>query len=292
MNHNVYHSIAEKLPTMSKSHKKIAKFILENTNTVPFFTVAKMAKKAEVSEATVVRFAVQLGYSGYPELQQHMQNSVQQQLTTVERLQMSSQVYEGKEQGIYDIFQDDIENIKTTMGKLDISAFNNAVNAILNAKKVYISANRSAASLGVFLQYYLNIVLENTELIRSVEELPEQLYKLDSRDVVFGISFARYSSSTVKTMAFAKKQGAKTIVLTDNLLSPLVPNSDIVLTAASQVPTFIDSFAAPLSLINALVTHVGKERINDVDCHLEKMEEIWEQLGIFYQKGHEESNES
>ena len=281
---NVFEHIAENMNQLSKSHKKIANYLLKNSNIVPFFKVATLAKKADVSEATVVRFATTLGYSGYPEMQQHMQNSIQEQLTTMERLKMSSHVYDDKEKAIYDIFNDDISNIKSTMENLDIEAFHKAAQLLLNAKKIYISANRSTASLGIFLHYYLNIILENSELLGSFEVIPEQLYSLNEDDVVIGISFARYSSSTINTVAFAKDMGASTISITDNLLSPLFQYSDVTLTASSDMPSFIDSFTAPLSLINALIVYLGKEREQEVEIRLTRMEEIWGKFGSFYKK--------
>lgn len=281
-NKNVYQLIAEKMSTMSKLQEKLASYILHNTNTVPFYTVATLAKEAGVSEASVVRFAVFLGYSGYRELQSEMQNSVQMQLTTKERLKMSSQVYDDSNQAIYDIFKDDMANIKTTMENLDSEAFFDAVNLLQNGKDVHISANRSATSLGLFLQYYLDIILGNAHLLGPVENKPEQLYRLDAEDVVVGISFSRYSTSTVNIMAFAKEQGATTIVITDNLLSPLVPYGDVVLTASSELPTVFDSFVAPLSLINTLIAFVGKKRMDDSEERLEKLEGIWERFGTFY----------
>lgn len=282
---NVYQHIAEKMHLMSKSQLKIAKYILENTNSVPFLNVAKLANKAKVSEATVVRFATFLGFSGYPELQQYMQDSVKQQLTIAERLNLSLQEYGEEEKGVYGIFQDDLVNLKTTMEKLDIQAFFKAVDLLLQANKIYVVANRSAVSLGVFLQYYLDIILGNTELIQSVEIMAERLYQLDQTDVVIGISFARYSSSTIQIMAYAKERGATTIAITDNLLSPLIPYAAVSLTASSQIPSFFDSFVAPLSLINALVAFVGKKKTNEVNERLAKLEEMWEQLGIFHMKG-------
>ncbi len=281
---NIFQHIAENIPRLSRSHKKIANYIIKNSNIVPFFKVATLAKKAEVSEATVVRFATTLGYSGYPEMQQYMQNSIQEQLTTTERLKMSSHVYGDKEQAIYDIFNNDIDNIKSTMENLDMESFHRAATILLNANKVYISANRSAASLGVFLQYYLNIILEKSEILGSFESISEQLYSLDQDDVVIGISFARYSSSTINTIAFAKDMGASTIAITDNLLSPLLQHSDITLTASSDMPSFIDSFAAPLSLINSLIVYLGKEREKEVENRLDEMEKIWSKFGTFYKK--------
>ncbi|WP_339225762.1 MurR/RpiR family transcriptional regulator [Bacillus sp. PS196] len=279
---NVYQLIAEKMPAMSKSQEKLAAYIINNPNTVPFYTVATLAKLTGVSEASVVRFAVFLGFSGYRELQNQMQNSVQMQLTTRDRLKMSSQVYDDSNQDIYDIFKDDIANIKSTMENLDSKAFLDAANLLINGKEVYISANRSATSLGLFLQYYLDIIIGNAQLLGPVENKPEQLYRLNEKDVVVGISFSRYSTSTVNMIAFAKERGATTIVITDNFLSPLVPHADVVLTASSQLPTFFDSFVAPLSLINTLIAFVGKKRMNDSEDRLEKLEEIWERFGTFY----------
>jgi DNA-binding MurR/RpiR family transcriptional regulator len=281
---NVYQHISEMIPQMSKSQVKIAKYILENLNTVPFFTVGKLAKMTGVSEATVVRFATYLGYSGYPEFQQLMQASVQQQLTTMERLEMSFQVYDEKEKGVYEIFQDDIANIKSTMEKMDMQTFLNAVESLVHSERVYVVASRSAVSLGVFLEYYLNIVLGNTSFIKTVEEISDQLYGLNKKDVVIGISFARYTRSTVDIMAYAREKGATTIAITDHFLSPLIRYADLPLVAASHMPSFIDSFVAPLSLINALVTYVGKNRSVPFQARLKKLEETWDHFHIFYKE--------
>lgn len=279
---NIYQMIAEKMPMMSKSQKKLATYILENTNTVPFYTVATLSKRAGVSEASVVRFAVFLGFSGYRELQSEMQQSVQKQLTTRERIKISSQVYDDSNQGIYDIFKDDIANIRSTMENLDTKALLDAVDLLLKGKEIYITANRSSVSLGMFLEYYLDIILGNTHLLGPVEIKPEELHRLNEKDVVIGISFARYSMSTVNMMSYAKELNATTIAITDNLRSPLIPHADVVLTASSQLPTFFDSYVAPLSLINTLITFVGQKRMEESEERLEKLEDIWDRFGTFY----------
>jgi len=279
---NVYKHIAEQMPTMSKSNLRIAKYILENPNTVPFLTGDKLAKITEVSPATVVRFATFLGYSGYPELQQYMQSSAQQQLTTTERLKISKEVYNDQDQSVYDIFLDDISNIKSTLERLDTEVFKRAVESLIKAKRVYIVANRSATALGVFLQYYLQFLLEQVELIHSIENVSERIYDLNKDDVVIGISFARYTKSTIKVLSYAKEKEATTVAITDNLLSPLIPYADIPLTASSQMPAFIDSFVAPLSLINALIISAGKEKEENFQDKLESLEGIWDKFDIFY----------
>ncbi|MCP8616139.1 MurR/RpiR family transcriptional regulator [Salirhabdus salicampi] len=279
---NVYQLIAEKVPSMSKSQEKIATYILENPTNVPFLTVRKLAQLTNVSEATIVRFATFIGYTGFPEFQQAMQDSLQKQLTTTERLQMSSKVYNDQNRSIFDLFQDDMDNIQDTIRSLDVSSFQKAVDVLLHARKVYILANRSAMSLGIFMDYYLRIVLDNVENVTSYELISERFYNLDKEDVVIGISFPRYTKSTVQSFAYAKQRGATTICLTDNLLSPLVPNADISLTASSRMPSFIDSFVAPLSLINAIITQLGNKKQIDIKEKLDQLEQMWDHLDIFY----------
>lgn len=281
---DVYRHIAEQMPHMSKSQKKIASYILENPNTVPFFTVSKLAKMTEVSEATVVRFATFLGYSGFPELQQYMLDAVEKQLTTVERLEMSRTVYNEEEKGIYEIFQDDLANIQTTIEKLDIASFKKAAHALLHAEIIYIVASRSAVSLGFFLEYYFDMILGNCELVKAADSVYERLHGLNENDVVVGLSFSRYTKKTIDIVSFAKDRGATVLAITDSLLSPLVPFSDITLVAPSQMPTFLDSFAGPLCLINALITYIGQQKHAELNARLEELEDIWERFAVFYDK--------
>lgn len=280
----IYQNIAGKIPEMSKSHVRIATYIIENQTTAPFLTVGKLAKMTGVSDATVVRFAVSLGYSGYAEMQQYMQNSVQQQLTTTQRLKISEEVYNQESSGILEVFQDDISNIQATMETLDEKAFHQAVASLLQARKVYVVANRSASSLGVFLHYYLGIILDNVDMLQTLEGSSEKMYDIGEEDVVIGISFSRYTNSTIHMFSYAKGKKATTIAITDHLLSPLIQHADIPLTASSQLPSVIDSFVAPLSMINALITFVGKEKQADIHDRLEALEDIWDHFDVFQQK--------
>jgi DNA-binding MurR/RpiR family transcriptional regulator len=282
MDVNVYKVISEKMPSMSKAQLKIAQYILKNPNKIPFLNVSKLASQVEVSDATVFRFASFLGFSGYPEFQQHIQSSVQQQLTAAERVKMSEEVYEQNDRGISQIFMDDLKNIEWTMNNLDVQSFHHAVELLLKAKKVYIVANRSSAALGIFLHYYLTMILEHAEMIESSERNADHLFEINSDDVVIGISYARYTKSTVDIFSFAKEKGCSTIALTDNLLSPLIPHADVSLTAASQMPAILDSFVGPLSLINALVIYTAKGKKDGFNRRLESLEEVWERFNVFY----------
>jgi DNA-binding MurR/RpiR family transcriptional regulator len=279
----VYRLIAEKLPEMSRSQRKIAKYVLNHPEAVPFFTVGKLAKMTGVSEATVVRFAMFLGFSGYPEWQRAMQESMKRQLTTVERLKISGEVYDLEEKAIFEMFQEDIERLKAMSAQIDMESFRQAVQYIITAKRIFIIANRSAVSLGMFLEFYLDVLLENAELIRNPHGISEKLFRLNEDDVVIGLSFARYTKSTIEAVAFAKDRGAKIIAITDHLLSPLVPYGNVTLCAPTEMPSFIDSFVAPLSLINALITEVGRRKRSEVEKHLSDLEETWKRFHIFYE---------
>src|SRR5690606_28251152 len=278
----VFQKLTNKLPEMSKSQQKIAKYVLENSEAVPFFTVGQLAKKASVSEATVVRFATFLGYSGYPERHKAMQESVRRQLTTVERLQISDNIYEKEDKAVYDMFQAEINRIQKMPDQFDLSAFHQEVQTIIDAKRIYIVANRSAVSLGSFLEFYLDLLFENTEMIRNPNGISEKLFRINEEDIVIGLSFARYTKNTIEAISFAKDRGAKIITITDNLLSPLTPYGNISLYSPSEMPSFIDSFVAPLSLINALLTAVGNKQRIKIEKHLADLEEVWERFQIFH----------
>lgn len=281
---NVFKKITKKRKDMSKSQVKIANYILENPHSVPFLTGNKLAELTGVSEATVVRFASFLGFTGYNDLQQKLIESVERQLNTVERLKMSRTVYDEREKTIYDVFQDDISNIKETMANLNLEDFQNAADYIMNAERIYIVANRSAVSLGTFLQYYLDILFGKSELIHTTESALDQIYNVNEKDVVIGISFARYTKSTIDIASYAYEKNATIIALTDYFTSPITAYADISLFAASKMPSFIDSFTAPLSLINALIAYIGNQEHIQVDDHLENLEKLWNKYEVFHEK--------
>ncbi|MGM8214807.1 MurR/RpiR family transcriptional regulator [Bacillaceae bacterium W0354] len=286
MAEDVYNKISKSLPNMSKSQKEIAKYVISHMESVPFFTVGQLAKNVGVSEATVVRFATFLGFDGYPQFQKTLQEAVRKQLTTVERLRISDDVYDKEDQAVFEMFNEDVNRIESMAKQLDLNAFHSAIDFIVQAKRIFIIANRSAVSIGSFLEFYFDVLLENTELIRNPYGISEKLFRLNEDDVVIGLSFSRYTRNTVEAVSFAKDRGAKVIAVTDHMLSPLIPYADVSLCARSDMPSFIDSFVAPLSLINALIVAVGKRKRKDIEKHLEELEEVWERFGIFSKEDH------
>lgn len=279
---NIFSAMTRRKKEMSKSQVKIANYILENPHSVPFLTGAKLAKNVGVSEATVVRFATFLGFSGYNNFQQQLMQSAKKQLNTVERLKMSRAVYDETEQTIYDIFQDDINNITTTMQTLNVDDFKQAADYILEANRIYVIANRSAVSLGTFLQYYLDIIFGNSELIHTTAAAFDRIYDVNERDVVIGISFARYTKSTIDIASYAYEKNTKIIALTDHLTSPITAYADVSLFSKSHMPSFADSFTAPISLINALITYIGNRKHVKINDRLKKLEKLWDRYHVFH----------
>lgn len=277
-----YNLINEKRTDMSKSQHIIADYILENPHSIPFLTGAKLAELTGVSEATIVRFASFLGFAGYNEMQQQLAASIERRLNTVERLAMSRTEYTATEKVIYDHFNEDIKNIQTTMEQLNIEDFERAATYILDAKRIYIIANRSAFSLGTFLQYYFNIIFDKSQLISTTESGFDHIHDVNDNDVVLGISYARYTKSTLDVVSYAKEKGATIIALTDNLTSPITAHANISLFASSDMKSFLDSFVAPLSVINTLIAYIGNKQREETEKRLESFETLWDRHDVFY----------
>lgn len=278
----IYKKISSSRGRMSKSQHKIADYILENPHSIPFTTAAKLAELTDVSEATVVRFASFLGYGGYNDLQKQLAVSLERRLNTVERLNMSQPVYNETEKAIYDNFNEDIKNIQRTMQHLNIEDFERAANHILEAEKIYIIANRSALSLGTFLQYYFNIIFGKSELVHTTEAAFDQIHHVNEKDVVIGISYARYTKSTLDVVSYASEKGATIIALTDHFSSPITAYAHISLFASSNMQSFLDSFVAPLSVINTLIAYIGNAEREKMKERLENFEQLWDRYDVFY----------
>lgn len=278
----IYNIINEKRTEMSKSQHIIADYILENPHSIPFLTGAKLAELTGVSEATIVRFASFLGFSGYNEMQQQLAASIERRLNTVERLAMSRQEHTKTEKVIYDHFNEDIKNIRTTMEQLNVDDFERAAQAILDAERIYIIANRSAYALGSFLQYYFNIIFDKSQLIHTTESAFDHIHDVNEADVVLGISYARYTKSTLDVVSYAKEKDATIIALTDNLTSPITAYANISLFASSDMKSFLDSFVAPLSVINTLIAYIGTQQEEETEERLKSFEHLWDQYDVFY----------
>lgn len=266
----------------SKGQKKLVSYITDNYDKAAFFTAAKLGETVGVSESTVVRFAIYLGYKGYPEFQKALEELVRNKLNSIQRMEVTYGRVPQSE--ILDtVLRADIEKIKLTMENIDHNAFELAVETILEAKSIYIVGIRSCAPLASFLGFYFNLLFDNVHLMHtnSSSELFEQMIHISKDDVIIGISFPRYSMRTLKALEFANNRNAKVITLTDSIHSPMNLYSSCNLIARSDMASIVDSLVAPLSVINALVVALCMRKQREVTATLEDLEKIWDEYQVY-----------
>ena len=261
MNRDILQALQEMAPTFSKGQRAIAKYITESYDKAAFMTASKLGKTVGVSESTVVRFAVELGYDGYPSMQKAMREMVLNRLTSVQRIEVANNRFADHDV-VSTVLQSDIEKLRQTEELIDRDDFSAAVNAILNSKRIYILGIRSTAPLANFLGYYLNYMFRNVHIVTAsgTTELYEKIVGVNADDVLIAFSFPRYSSTTIRGAKYCRSAGATVIGLTDSMLSPLAQNSDHVLLAKSDMVSLVDSLVAPLSVINALIVALASKK--------------------------------
>ena len=287
---DLINKIQSELSSFSKGQKQIARFILEHYDKAAFMTASRLGTTVGVSESTVVRFATELGYDGYPHLQRALQEMIRNKLTSVQRMEVSSDRMGGRDV-LQTVLHADMDMIRQTLDEIDRDAFQGAVDALIGAKRIYLLGVRSSSALSSFVGFYFNLLFENVTLVHtnSVSEIFEQVLRVGPGDVVLGISFPRYSKRTLSAMQYARDRGARVIALTDSRLSPLARVADHLLLARSDMASFVDSLVAPLSVINALIVAVGMSRRDEIEQTFNKLERIWEEYDV-YEKPEDETN--
>lgn len=289
MNTDFLNQIEARLPEFSKAQKLIARYILEHYEKAAFMTASRLGATVGVSESTVVRFASEVGCEGYPELQKGLQEIIRNRLTSVQKIEITSDQI-GRNNVISKVLSMDMERIKRTMDELDTHNFDEAVQKIIHARRIYILGVRSAASLASFLQFYFNHIFNDVHLINttSTSEMFEQLLRITDKDVLIPLSFPRYSTRTLKAAQYARNKGADVIAVTDCAASPLASVANISLLARSDMASFVDSLVAPMSVLNALVVAVGLEKQVEISQTYAELEHIWDEYNV-YEKTEEKS---
>ena len=286
MSNDILSILQAKAPTFSKGQRLIARYITEAYDKAAFMTANKLGKTVGVSESTVVRFAVDLGFDGYPSMQKAMQEMVLNRLTSVQRIEVANDRI-GDQDVVSMVLQSDMEKLRQTGETVDRGQFRAAVDAILKAKRVFILGVRSAAPLASFLGYYLNYMFNNVHIITTsaAGEMFEKIVGVNSDDVVIAFSFPRYSTSTVKGAQYCRSTGATVIGLTDSEISPLGQNCDHVLVAKSDMVSLVDSLVAPLSVVNALIVAIAARREQELSNTFNTLERIWEEYNVYEKQG-------
>ncbi|MCD7821711.1 MAG: MurR/RpiR family transcriptional regulator [Clostridiales bacterium] len=275
-------TIQENMPHFSKGQKLIANFILNSYDKAAFMTASKLGRTVNVSESTVVRFAAELGYDGYPSMQKALQEMIRNKLTSIQRIEVSKNRI-GDQDVLSMVMQSDVEKIRLTLEETERATFNEAVQRIAGANRLYILGVRSASALSEFLTYYFRFMFDDVICVETsaMSETFEQILHIKEGDVLIGLSFPRYSRRTVKAMRYAKDRGATAIAITDSKASPLAEIADVSLLAKSDMASFVDSLVAPLSLVTALIVSVSRIRSEKLEHNLSHLEQIWQEYDVY-----------
>lgn len=282
MKKDILKYIDENAAGFSKGQKQIAAYIKEHYDKAAYMTAAKLGREVGVSESTVVRFVMEMGFEGYPDFQKSLRELIRAKLTAVQRVEVTNNLI-GEGEVLEKVLCSDMDKIKRTLDGIDKNAFRAAVKNINDAKTCYILGMRASSYLAGFLNYSLRMLSDNVRLIQTTSgsETFEQMMNIGEGDVLFAVSFPRYSTSIIKGVEFAKRMGADVIALTDSESSPIAAHADQLLVAQSDMASFADSLVAPMSVINALIVAVTKERSEEFSVRLHRLEEAWDEYQVY-----------
>ncbi len=282
MKRDLLMTIRNQMPAFSKGQRLIAGYVLEHYEKAAYMTASRLGSLVGVSESTVVRFASELGFDGYPEFQRALQELIRNMLTSVQRIEVTNNLI-GDGDVLEKVLMSDAEKIKRTLECVDRASFADAIQKIVNAKNIYIIGVRSSSSLAGFLNFNLRMVLDNVRFVQTTSgsEMFEQIMHLSKDDTMIAISFPRYSKRIINAVEYAKEVGADVIALTDSRRSPIAAYADQLLTAESDMVSYVDSLVAPLSIINAIIVAVARERQESFSEQLKKLEAIWDEYDVY-----------
>lgn len=287
MSGNILHSIEENMATFSKGQKRIASYILDNFDTAAFLTAGRLGRVANVSESTVVRFATELGFEGYPGMQKALQELVRSKLTSVQRIRATNTQLGGQDV-LSSVLHMEIENIRRA-NTLPPEDFEKVVDKLLKAHHIYIIGVRSSGFLAGYINFYLNKLFPNVTLVQSsvAGAIYEQLMRVGEGDILLAVCYPRYSKEAVSAAKFAVARGAEVVALTDSENSPLYPLSAASLLVGNEMISFVDSIVAPMCVVNALLVALSNRMETDIDKTFAELEQIWQQFGVYNELGDE-----
>lgn len=287
MNSDLLGRLEEGMPVFSKGQRSIAVYVLSHYDKAAYLTASRLGAIVGVSESTVVRFAVELGFSGYPDFQAALQKLVRNRLTSVQRMEVTNNLI-GEDEVLDKVLLSDMEKIRKTLEEIDHASFESAVSAIAEAKNIYIIGVRSSSFLAGFLNYSLRMIFDQVRFVQTTSgsEMFEQIMSIGEGDVMIAISFPRYSTRIINAVEYARGKGADVVALTDSELSPIASYANQLLIAHSDMASFVDSLSAPLSIINALVVAVARKKQDEISERLRILEEVWDRYDVYDKKGH------
>ena len=274
--------IENKMSTFSKSQKLIANYIINSYEKAAYMTALKLGNAVNVSESTVVRFAIEMGFEGYPELQKSLQSLIKNRLTAVQRINITNDRI-GDDGVLKNTLTQDMDRIRRTLEEIDPKAFDRAIEKICSARRIYILDAMSSSILARFLDYNFQLIFDNVHFVQAINTsgIYQQIIHMNSEDAFIAISFPRYSQSTIKATAYAKKCNANVVAITDSVTSPLAAYANELLIARSDMASFADSLVAPLSLLNAIIVAVSARNKDNIEQTFGKLEKLWEENQVY-----------
>lgn len=285
---NILHIIEENMSGFSKGQRRIASYILDNYDTAAFMTAGKLGKAVAVSESTVVRFATELGFDGYPDMQKALQEMVRTKLTSIQRIKASNDQLSGQNV-LPSVLHMEIENIRRASAALKLGEFDRVVDKILHARHIYILGVRSSSFLAGYMNFYFNKLFANVTQVQSdvAGAIYEQLMRLGAGDILICICYPRYSREAISAAQFAVARGAEVVAITDSEHSPLHQLSAASLLVENEMISFVDSIVAPMCVVNALIVGLSNRMDTDVSNTFVELEKIWEQFDVYNKLGEE-----
>ncbi len=282
---DILRKIETSMDSFSKGQRAIARYMLEHYDKAAYMTALRLGTEVNVSESTVVRFAIELGFDGYPELQKSLRELIRTRLTTLQRIEIANDRI--GDDVLDKVVNLDIEKLKITLDCINKDDFNKAVDTVITSRKIFIMGVRSSASLAQFMNFYFTMMFDDVKLVstQSRSEIFEQLFRIGPDDVIIGISFPRYSKRIINAMEFARSRGAKTIALTDSPDAPIANIADSVLIARSDMASFADSLVAPLSVINAMTVAIGMKKQTELTGVFNELEDVWDKYDVYDKSG-------
>lgn len=273
------------MPSFSKGQKRIAEYVLKHYDKAAYLTASRLSTLVGVSESTVVRFAIELGFEGYPEFQHSLKELIRTRLTSFQRMEVTDQII-GDGNVLEKVLLSDAERIRRTYEKINLASFDEAVSRIINARNIYIIGVRSSSYLAGFLDHSFRMIFDNVRLVQTTSgsDMFEQIMRVGEGDVLIAISFPRYSKRVINAVEYARRQKANIIALTDSQQSPLATYADQLLVAQSDMASYVDSLVAPLSIINALIVAVSRLKKDEVTERLRELETIWDHYDVYDKK--------
>ena len=279
---NILDQISSHYPKLTPSQKKVASCLHNNINEAFLLNSFQIAKKANVSEATVTRFIHNLGFSGFSEFKKEIAQRVVKDFSTTKRLTDSAESMESPGSIFAEILNGDIENIRTVRATISDQLFEEAVKKLCSARSIYVLGLRSSYALAFYFAFNLRFFLKKVRLLTpGIGDMPEQVLGVKKDDALMVISFRRYTRESFDIAEKIKKKETPVIAITNSELSPIAKLADVSLIASTKIPTYIESYAAPMSLINALITSIALRKKNKALSALNKLENTFEEFQTY-----------